>query len=145
MQPFPFKVRVFYLSTSTFAGMCPGAKHWSGRVRKSGDSPFDPVDFEYKNPKRATGRFTNRRDVVRAAQQWFWKNCQNPGDILASGDYAACGPVLVLDWNDERVYLYAIDAYLRANKLHWWSGTEEQQRKMYRVCDEWERQMQLRT
>lgn len=130
-----YRRKIYFLSVSTFKGMVPWAIHWSGRIMWNTSDSFrnwQSKDFNYVNPDaEELRRFTDHSSVVRAAVGWFLKN-RRRGDVLVYGNFASCGPhlVLVASRNKKKI---ANQLYEEAKKVGFW----EVPKKMKRLEAQW--------
>jgi hypothetical protein len=93
-------MRRFYLTTTSYAGIVPGAYHVHGRIRAM-DTAEDvklEVDLErIEDPKTGykTIRFETTKALLAAARRWFKANAK-PGDVMTIGSHCIIDPQRVL-------------------------------------------------
>lgn len=89
------KPRVYYFTTSTFAGLAPGARHIYARIRwaaAEGPGSYDSEDLE----RDGLRGFESKEDAQACAVEWFKANRSTDLDLLVAGDPAICAPKKIL-------------------------------------------------
>jgi hypothetical protein len=137
----------FYLSISTYKGMCPGAVHFFGRIQG---------EFKYIVPKPKVGlnftreqydvlrakpdkdgfkqRFYARKSVMTAAIKWFKTN--KKGDVLYLGSTCTAQPQQVLVGPND-VMAFENRLWRKIEKAYERGGWETNSKEMEAICADW--------
>jgi hypothetical protein len=129
------KLRRYYLTISTYAGIVPGAFHVCGRIRTAGRHE---IDLECRDPEGGkTIRFRKKDTLLAAARRWFKQNAERSA-VMTIGSHCVLDPQQIL-CGRESIKAAANKLWRQFESYNGWSCTKEEEPAVKLICDAWDK------